>query len=672
MEIFIVVLILLLSIVISNILSRLIPFVPVPLIQIAFGIILGILPTGIHMPLEPELFMVLFIAPLLYNDGKMTSREDLWKLKSPVFLMSFGLVLVTVLVVGYIINLMIPDIPLSASFALAAILSPTDAVAVSSLSERIHLPEKIMTLLEGEALTNDASGLVAFRFAIAATVTGVFSFANAALSFFVIAIGGFLVGAVLALIIARVTAFIRRLGLEDATFHVLMQIISPFVIYLVSEELGLSGILAVVSGGIVYSLQADYSEPIISKLKFVSRSTWSVLIFIINGLVFLILGLQIPAVMSVIFRDDTINNFKVLMYIVVISLVLILLRFVWVYSLWNEKWSVDESLEESPKRFLNSVLTSLAGVRGAVTLAGAFSIPFYLENGEYFPQRDIIIFISAGVILLTICTASFVLPLLVKRENNDAEKNSSGLNQDALKSVMNAAIRLINDETNKENKLAASSLINICEKIKNDNPINIENLKLTIEDRKIEKDIFLLGIRTERKEVRRLLADKKIPPATYEKIDDSLTKVENCLSRPPIIETLNKMDSIKNFISKFLKNQLNVNPINIKDVKKIKVLTSKAAIFAIKEQINDTNRKASLAVIEHYNDIIKRLTTFTIGEDINNVNKQRSKLHLKALQAERDEVQSLLQSNEISRETALKLRNFINYMEATAIEEQIF
>lgn len=672
MDIFIVVLILLLSIVVSNILSRLIPFVPVPLIQITIGIILAILPTGIHMPLEPELFMVLFVAPLLYNDGKMTSKEELWKLKSPVFLMAFGLVFATVFIVGYVINIMIPSIPLSACFALAAILSPTDAVAVSSLSERIHLPSKIMILLEGEALTNDASGLVTFRFAIAATVTGAFSFSNAAFSFFIISIGGFLVGALLSLIIAQLTAFIRRLGLEDATFHVLMQIITPFIIYLLSEEIGVSGILAVVAAGILHSLQADYSEPIISKLKFVSKSTWAVLLFIINGLVFLILGLQIPAVMAVIFRDNTISNFKVLMYIIIISLSMILLRFLWVYSMWNEKWSEDECIEDKPNRFSNSLVTALAGARGAITLAGAFSIPFYLENGNLFPQRDLIIFISAGVILLTISIASFILPMVLGEEASESDSNTNKSSHKALKQVMDAAIKLINDETNQENKLAASSLITVCEKIKNDNPINAENINLTIEDRKKERDIFLIGLNAERKEINGLLQDKKINPATVEKFEDAISKVESCLSKPPIIQTLTKMELIRKALAKLIKKQLNINPMNMKEVKRIKVLTSKAAVEAIKAQINTENRNASLAVIDHYNDIIRRLNTINLGETSNDISKQRSRLHLKALQAERDEVQSLLENNEITRETASKLRRFINYMEATAIEEEVF
>ncbi|MNZ43043.1 Sodium, potassium, lithium and rubidium/H(+) antiporter [compost metagenome] len=250
MEVFELVLIMLGLIGVSNVLNRFIPFIPVPLLQIILGTLVALLPSGLHMELNTELFLVMFIAPLLFNDGKRTPREDLWNLRSPILLLALGLVFVTVFAGGYLIHWLIPSIPLPAAFALAAILSPTDAVAVGALAGRIHLPKGIMRLLEGESLMNDASGLVAFKFAVAATVTGVFSITDAALSFLWIAIGGLVCGAVLSFIIVWIRMFIRRLGMEDVTIHMLIQILTPFLIYIITEEFGLSGILAVVAGGI--------------------------------------------------------------------------------------------------------------------------------------------------------------------------------------------------------------------------------------------------------------------------------------------------------------------------------------------------------------------------------------------------------------------------------------
>ena len=230
MELFLVILFLLAVIGLSNIVNHFTPFIPVPLIQIALGVAIAAIPLGIHIPMEPELFFVLFIAPLLFHDGKNVPRAELWKLRKPILILALGLVFVTVFAIGYLIHWLIPSIPLPAAFALAAILSPTDVVAVSAISSRVKMPKNIMHLLEGEGLMNDASGLVAFKFAVAATVTGVFSLAHASWSFLVIAIGGFVGGAILAFLIIRLKVFIRRLGMEDETIHMLIQILTPSVI----------------------------------------------------------------------------------------------------------------------------------------------------------------------------------------------------------------------------------------------------------------------------------------------------------------------------------------------------------------------------------------------------------------------------------------------------------
>ena len=302
METFLVIFVLLILIGVSNVINHLIPSIPVPLIQIILGALIAVVPSGIHVSLEPELFFVLFVAPLLFNDGKRIPREELWHLRAPILLLALGLVFATVLVGGYVIYWLIPAIPLPAAFALAAILSPTDAVAVGAISGRVRLPRNIMHLLEGEALMNDASGLVAFKFAIAAMVTGVFSLTQATLSFFVIAVGGLLGGALMAFLIIKLSVLLRRLGMEDFTIHMLIQILTPFAIYLTAEHFKVSGILAVVAGGIIYAIERDHAKAPTMKLQVVSASTWSVILFILNGLVFILLGLQIPDVAVVIFN----------------------------------------------------------------------------------------------------------------------------------------------------------------------------------------------------------------------------------------------------------------------------------------------------------------------------------------------------------------------------------
>lgn len=671
MEIFITVLILLMCIGFSNVINRFIPLVPVPLIQIAIGIILAISPFGIHMPLDPELFMILFIAPLLYNDGKKVPRDELWNLRTPILLLALGLVFTTVVVVGFVINIMIPSISLSAAFALAAILSPTDAVAVNSMSEKIHLPKKITRLLEGEALMNDASGLVAFKFAVAATVSGVFSITHATVSFFIISIGGILSGVIISFLIVKITKAIRRLGMEDATFHVLVQILTPFVIYMISEELGVSGILAVVAGGIVHSIQSDFSEAALSKLKVVSSSTWSVILFILNGLVFLILGLQIPDVEGVIINDVSISNVKVFMYILVISLTLIVLRFIWVYLFWSDKWSIHKRNGEYKKRkqrFMSSVLIALSGVRGTVTLAGAFSIPYVLDNGKSFPERDLIIFISAGVILFTLILASIMLPVLSKENKNSEENNE--FEQEIFRRIMKIGIKALNDEMNDKNKKAALALMSNYKKVIKNNFANRNEFKLSMQDRKIEKDILFIGLMEEHNELDRLFQSGEISSCVVNKEESILNNMERYLAKKLRFKIVNRIILLRNIITNmFSKSEQEV--AGLEEIKQTKILTSKAAIRKIKSQINEENMKASFAVIEHYNEIIRRMYRVNKNDKDDNYNKQKRELQFRALQAQRNEVQELFENNEITRETANKIRKFINYLEAIGIEEEI-
>ncbi|MEN1139673.1 Na+/H+ antiporter [Listeria monocytogenes] len=459
MEIFLYVLALLVAIFISNLLNRFVPFVSVPLIQIGLGVLIAIMPITFNLQLNPELFLVMFIAPLLFNDGRQTDKAALWGMRMPILVLALGLVFATVVVIGYFVHWMIPTIPLAAAFALAAALAPTDAVAVSSLSGRINLPKRIMNLLEGEALINDASGLVAFQFAIAAMVTGVFSLMDASISFFVIAIGGILVGLILSWLKFRLLKWVRGLGMEDVTFHMLIQILTPFIIYLAAEEIHVSGILAVVAAGIMHSMEQKKMDPQLVKLNVVSQSTWSVIIFVLNGLVFLLLGTQLPAITEVVWNDSGSSNLQVMAYILSITAALILLRFIWVYISWSigAKQRQKQNKKTQLPKFRPVVLTSLSGVRGAVTLASALAIPFFLDDGSLFPQRSLIIFIASGVILCTLVIATFILPLLAKSEEVTTEDERAEIATRIR--ILRNVIRELKEQTLPETKAATDEVI---------------------------------------------------------------------------------------------------------------------------------------------------------------------------------------------------------------------
>ncbi|PZG39088.1 Na+/H+ antiporter [Listeria ivanovii] len=414
MEIFELILLMLSAVFLSNVLSRFLPSIAVPLIQVLLGIILAI-PLGEHtMDLNPELFLLLFMALILFNDGANTDKKSLWKNRKAILSLSIGLVFVTVGILGTFIHYLIPVIPFAAAFALAAALAPTDAVAVGALAEKVKIPHKIMHILEGESLINDASGLVSFQFAVLALVTGTFSFMTAGTSFLLLSLGGIALGAVMSLLKIILMRGLRQMGIENVTSFMLMEILLPFLIFMVAEKVGVNGILAVVSGGMVHSFSYKKINPEIAQLNLLSKNTWSVITFSLNGLVFILLGTQLPQIMETIWLDSDIHKSMLFVYIFGITILLLGLRFLWILFFRN--------FEEQPKndlisRFKNTFLYTVAGVRGTITLVSALSLPFVLGNGNAFPERDLLIFIAAGVIITTLLLANFTLPLFAAKKD---------------------------------------------------------------------------------------------------------------------------------------------------------------------------------------------------------------------------------------------------------------
>ncbi|PZG44963.1 Na+/H+ antiporter [Listeria ivanovii] len=414
MEIFELILLMLSAVFLSNVLSRFLPSIAVPLIQVLLGIMLEI-PLGDHtMDLNPELFLLLFMAPILFNDGANTDKKSLWKNRKAILSLSIGLVFVTVGILGTFIHYLIPVIPFAAAFALAAALAPTDAVAVGALAEKVKIPHKIMHILEGESLINDASGLVSFQFAVLALVTGTFSFMTAGTSFLLLSLGGIALGAVMSLLKIILMRGLRQMGIENVTSFMLMEILLPFLIFMVAEKVGVNGILAVVSGGMVHSFSYKKINPEIAQLNLLSKNTWSVITFSLNGLVFILLGTQLPQIMETIWLDSGIHKSMLFVYILGITILLLGLRFLWILFFRN--------FEEQPKndlisRFKNTFLYTVAGVRGTITLVSALSLPFVLGDGNAFPERDLLIFIAAGVIITTLLLANFTLPLFAAKKD---------------------------------------------------------------------------------------------------------------------------------------------------------------------------------------------------------------------------------------------------------------
>ncbi|WP_409317634.1 Na+/H+ antiporter [Pseudomonas sp. KCJK9016] len=442
------VLILLMLVSVSRLVGRVIPL-PLPLVQIAAGALLAWPTLGLHVALDPELFLFLFLPPLLFSDGWRMPKRELWRLRGPVLTLAVGLVLFTVVGAGYFIHWLLPTIPLPVAFALAAVLSPTDAVAVSAISQN-RLPTPLMHMLQGEALMNDASGLVTFKFALVAAVTGAFSLANASLTFVLVAVGGLALGVALSWLVGRLRAWMIARGWDDPATHVVFMLLLPFAAYVLAERLGASGILSAVAAGMMQSWLDLLPRQTSTRL--LNRSVWSLLEFAFNGLIFLLLGLQLPDIIKAVVSHET-SLWPTLFYrcldVVAIFLALVLLRFIWVQSIWRlsvllRRLRGKGELTQVPTARSCWLLT-VGGVRGAVTLAGVMSVPM-LMGSEAFPERDLLIFIAAGVILMSLVAACIALPLLLRGIQKSPDDKRRQEVRDAWRKTAEAAIHALEVE----------------------------------------------------------------------------------------------------------------------------------------------------------------------------------------------------------------------------------
>lgn len=498
MEIFEFILLMLAAIALSNLLNRFIPSVSVPIIQIALGVGITYLPLHFELRLNPELFLLLFIAPLLFNDGRHSDKEALWSLKKPILLLALGLVFMTVAILGFFLNWLLPVIPLAAAFALAAALAPTDAIAVGALEEKIQIPHQTMKILEGESLINDASGLVSFQFAAAAMVTGAFSLRSAGLSFVGISIGGIVLGLLLTLVKYVFVKWLRRLGMENVTLHMLIEVLTPFAVFLAAEELGVNGILSAVSAGIAHSFGYKKLDPEVARLNIVSKSTWSVIIYVLNGLVFLLLGTQLPEIIRTIWSNSSLGHVQVISYTLVLTLAVLTLRFIWV--LFMKFPGSNEQMPARGHKIRNALILSLSGVRGTITLASTLSLPFLLDNGNPFPERDLIIFLAAGVILWTLLAANYLLPLLIKNEA-DSENDESHIEIEILRNVVIA----LSEQTNDENRAAISKIINTYNS-------RIRKLKKEEAADRFQRPLIIQTLKWQREDILQAIQNKEVNP----------------------------------------------------------------------------------------------------------------------------------------------------------------
>lgn len=463
METLTLVLLLVISVLISAVADRLIPRVSLPLIQVALGIIIALFSKGsIVIELEPDLFLVLFIAPLLYIEAKHAEKSALWHNRGPILSLAIGLVVVTMIIIGFALNAIMPAIGLAAAFALGAALGPTDAVAVTSLSKQVSIPERQWGILKGELLLNDASGIVCFQFAIAAAATGTFSLLQAGESFLLEFLGGLLFGGALGYFANFVLRKIRDIGVESITFHVLFELCIPFVVYLAAQAMHVSGIIAVVVAGLVNVIAPRTVSPSIAHMNIVSSSVWQVISFALNGIVFVLLGTQIPTAMVYTWSDERISNLTLLGMVGLITLLLMGTRFVWCAAMEYLHVRRIMCAKFTRRNWRNALILTLCGAKGTITLSILFTIPIFLSTGLRFPERHLIIFLGCGVILCTLLLATFVVPVVApKRKRKQTELQARTEYYECLADILRNVIEALTAQQNHENRTATRGVLKI-------------------------------------------------------------------------------------------------------------------------------------------------------------------------------------------------------------------
>ncbi len=441
------------AVIVSGVIVRAIPLaIPTPLVQIALGAAIA----GAEyqrVELAPDIFFLLFLPPLLFLDGWRIPKEGLLRDKGMIVELAFGLVIFTVLGMGFFVHWMIPAIPYPVAFALAAIVSPTDPVAVSAISARFPIPKRVLHVLEGESLLNDATGLVCFRFAVAAAVTGFFSVSNAAFTFLQLVIVGIVIGIVLTFAIMTAKGWLtRRLG-EDSGSQVLISLLIPFAAYEAAEHLGGSGILAAVAAGITMSY-VELTGRALAGTRVQRTAVWNTVQFSLNGIMFVLLGEQLPSIfagaVSAVRESNHENPWWLAAYVLAINLGLALARFTWVWVSVRLSHFIARRRGEAhgPKPSLRLIAAmSAAGVRGAITLAGVLTLPLTLMDGSAFPARDLTIFLAAGVIIFSLIAASLLLPRLIAGLQLPSESMVDDETDHARAEAAKAAIRAVEERT---------------------------------------------------------------------------------------------------------------------------------------------------------------------------------------------------------------------------------
>ena len=524
------ILFLLLAVVLSGWVAR-ITRIALPLVQIALGAGV-VLITGEAVDLRPDIFFLLFLPPLLFVDGWRIPKEALFRDRVVILELALGLVVFTVVGLGFLIHWMIPAMPLAVAFALAAILSPTDPIAVSAIASRSPIPKRLMHILEGESLLNDATGLTCMRIAVIAATTGAFSLTSAVGTFAWLALAGVAVGVAVTLAIGLLKGWISRRWGEDVGGQILISLLIPFAAYLAAEAVHASGILAAVAAGVTMSF-TERQGSAMAATRIRRAVVWDTVQFVANGLIFVILGEQMPSIMAraaeVIQSTHHKEVWWLAVYVFAIVAALATLRFIWVWTSLKLTLFRKRGKNAPPKVGLRLVaVMSLAVVRGAITLAGILTLPFVLSDGTPMPARNLAIFLAAGVIIVSLVLATVALPRLLKGIELPPEPSHLEEEDRSRIAAASAAMRAIEDrqhamaEGKSNPDLYAETAARLMEiyrqRIETRTHVEGDDVTLARQADEIERHLRLAGLGAERAELVRLGRMRLVDEETARKL----------------------------------------------------------------------------------------------------------------------------------------------------------
>lgn len=666
-------LIFIIAVIISSIIHNKFPKIPMAFVQIALGVCVYILPIPIHFEFDSEVFMMAVIAPLLFVEGTHVSRTKLLEYRKPIILMAIALVFTTVIGVGYFIHWFWPELPMPAAFAIAAILCPTDAVAVQAITKGKILPKGSMNILEGESLLNDAAGIISFKIAVTALVTGTFSAFQAIEQFIISTIIGILIGAIFGFVIVRLRIYLSmHKGLKDSNTMIFIQLLTPFVVYLIAEVFHASGIIAVVVAGLMHGFERDRLIRAQTELQMNYNQIWSTLSYALNGFVFVVLGFIVPKVVAEIIKEEPQNIKFLIITTLLIALAIYVFRFIWIFILFKQFYYpnniqsyLNDEQEVPPKRAHYAFIMTMCGIHGTISLSMALTLPTLLSQNQPFEFKNDLLFIASLMVLISLVSAQIILPLITPSERKVTTSTMS---------YPVAKIYII------ENVISHFKSLSKKEQTTDYNAVISEYF---------DEMFFLLQMTPENensKEVKRLedLANE-IETETLEKLI-----AQNKIDRQTILNYRSALEASRqyqestalhkfNIVIKMLvlrlraKRRSNITKFeqyksNFQEVKKVMRIVHHNVTLRIKaEQTNDNVLEVSIVLNQYYNRL--RSIRKNQNKRFRTSDSTTVDLKLEGLYLQRKHLDELIRNKQIDASIAAQIRENINYNEIIVTTE---